>query len=78
MTYWMTLWYAGVVVLQLGYDGQTIDDCIFISTLAERDIATAYQNQETMEKLKTSIFPTNEFAVSCETTVIPIDEEYKQ
>lgn len=76
MTYWATLWYAGTVVLQLGHEGQTLNDCEMLTTMMMRDVETAYENQETMNNLATSMFPTNEFEATCETEVLVIDEAY--
>lgn len=76
MTYWATLWYAGSVVLTLGYEGQTLGECERLSELILDDVVTAYQD-DTLE-LELSMFPTNEFSVSCEDKLLPIDERYME
>jgi hypothetical protein len=42
MTYWATLWYAGSVVITLGSEGQTLNDCNQLGQVMMYDIATAY------------------------------------
>ena len=42
MTYWATLWYAGAVVLQLGSEGQNLNDCEMLTTMMLTDIKQSY------------------------------------
>lgn len=72
MTYWATLWYAGAVVFQLGYEGQTLNDCELLTHIMRSDIEESYADPSKIEELSRSQFPTNQFAVSCETEVLPI------
>jgi hypothetical protein len=76
MTYWATLWYAGAVVLQIGSEGQTLNDCEMLRTVMITDIEQSYANPEKINELSKSMFPTDEFSVSCETEQLAIDEKY--
>jgi len=76
MTYWATIWYAGSVVITMGYEGQTIDQCEKLSEIILADIVSAYED-DTLE-LELTMFPTNEFSVSCEDEMLPIDERYME
>jgi hypothetical protein len=76
MTYWATLWYAGAVVLQIGSEGQTLNDCEMLRTVMITDIEQSYANPEKIDELSKSMFPTDEFSVSCETEQLAIDEKY--
>jgi hypothetical protein len=76
MTYWATLWYAGAVVLQLGFEGQALHDCRMLIRMMETDIVNSYADPEKLDELSRSMFPTNQFAFSCETEVLDIDERY--
>ena len=73
-TFWMTLWYAGAVVMTMGYKGQTLDECNVMASTIQTDIDSAYA--EKIPEVKTSRFPKNEFTVSCEKEILPIDEKY--
>lgn len=74
MTYWMTLWYAGAVVLTMGWDGLTYEECEEMRKIALEDIILTYT--ETPELMQDTMFPTNEFEVTCETEQLPIDKRY--
>ena len=74
MTYWATLYYAGQVVIAMGFEGQTLAQCEEITALMMSDIVSAYE--ENIPELATSMFPTNEFTVDCETEQLAIAEEY--
>lgn len=76
MTYWATLWYAGAVVLQLGNEGQTLNDCEMLTKLMISDIQQSYADPMLKTQLDLTMFPTNEFTVTCETEVLVIDEKY--
>jgi len=78
MTYWTILWYAGSVVVTLGTEGQSLNTCNMIGQLMMNDIVLAYSNPELEESLTASVFPTNQFSVTCETTPLPIDERYME
>lgn len=73
-TFWMTLWYAGAVVMTMGYKGQTLDECNTMASTIQTDIDSAFAEMTT--GAKTSLFPTNKFSVSCEKKLLPIDEKY--
>jgi len=74
ITYWATLWYAGAVVITMGYEGQTLDQCEILSEIILADVVSAYED-DTLE-LELTMFPTNEFSVSCEDEMLSIDERY--
>lgn len=74
MTFWTTLWYAGSVVLTMGYEGQTLQECEALSKLMITDVVTAYDDPSV--DMSDTMFPTNKFSVSCETELLPIDEKY--
>jgi hypothetical protein len=57
MTYWATLWYAGSVVLTLGSEGQTLNDCNQLGQVMMYDIATAYVDPTRAAELEASVFP---------------------
>jgi hypothetical protein len=78
MTYWATLWYAGAVVMQLGYEGQTLNDCELLRKTMETDITQSYANPEKIDDFAMSMFPTNQFKVTCENKVLVIDEKYRK
>ena len=46
MTVWATLWYAGAVVLTMGYEGQTLEQCNQLGQMMMYDISTAYADPE--------------------------------
>lgn len=76
MTYWATLWYAGAVVLQLGNEGQNLNDCEMLTRLMISDIERSYADPVLKAQLDTTVFPTNEFTATCETEKLVIDEKY--
>ena len=76
MTYWATLWYAGAVVFQLGYEGQTLADCEVLRETMLSDIQAIYTDPTETDELALTLFPTNEFEVTCEIEVMPTDEMY--
>jgi hypothetical protein len=76
MTYWATLWYAGSVVITLGTEGQTLNDCNMLGQVMMYDIATAYIDPAKSAELAASVFPTDQFSFTCETERLPIDERY--
>jgi hypothetical protein len=78
MTYWATLWYAGSVVLTLGSEGQTLNDCDMIGKVMMLDIVTAYADPERESLLADSVFPTDEFSFTCETVRLPVDGKYAE
>lgn len=78
MTYWATLWYAGAVVLQLGYEGQTLNDCEVLTQAMLIDIERSYSDPAKIDDLMLSLFPTNEFSVTCEEQMLEIDERYAE
>jgi hypothetical protein len=76
MTYWATLWYAGAVVMQLGSEGQTLNNCEMLTRLMISDIERSYADPTLKAQLDTTMFPTNEFTVTCETKKLATDELY--
>lgn len=76
MTYWATLWYAGSVVITMGYEGQTQNECNVLGQVMMYDIASAYADPGLETQLADSVFPTDEFSFSCETERLPVDEKY--
>jgi hypothetical protein len=78
MTYWATLWYSGAVVLQLGSEGQTLNDCEMLTKMMMIDIETTYNDPEKSKELATTMFPTNQFKTTCETEQLLTDEKYSK
>jgi hypothetical protein len=78
MTYWATLWYAGAVVMQLGFEGQTLNDCEMLTSMMKIDIEQSYADPKKLDELARSMFPTNQFEATCETEILVIDERYRQ
>ena len=79
MTYWATLWYAGSVVITLGSEGQTLNDCNQLGQTMMSDIATAYVDPARAAELENSVFPTaDQFSFTCETQRLPTDERYME
>lgn len=78
MTYWATLWYAGAVVIQLGFEGQTLNDCEMLTKKMISDIERSYADPTTLSQLDTTMFPTNQFTATCETEKLATDEMYAQ
>lgn len=76
MTYWATLWYAGTVVLTMGYEGQTLEQCIQLGELMMSDIEKNYTNPVTADTLANTMFPVNRFDFSCETVRLPTNTKY--
>lgn len=75
MTFWTTLYYAGSVVMTMGYEGQTLEQCEDLSEIIIKDINFAYE--QNIPELEISEFPENKFSISCETEMLPIDEAYE-
>jgi len=78
MTYWATLWYAGSVVITLGSEGQTLNDCNLLGQVMMYDIATAYMDPDRAAELADSVFSTDQFSFTCETERLPTDERYME
>lgn len=78
MTYWITLWYAGSVVLSMGSEGQKLDDCELMGKTMMQDIHAAYEDPAKTDELALSVFPENRFTVTCETERLPTDEKYME
>jgi hypothetical protein len=75
VTFWATLYYLGYVVVTIGYEGQTLIQCQDLTNLMIADIISAYE--EPNPEISESMFPTNEFAVRCESQRLEVDERYK-
>lgn len=75
MTFWATLWYAGYVAMTIGFEGQTLSQCETIAEIMMIDIMFAYE--EPNPEIQSSMFPENNFAVTCEKELLPIDEKYQ-
>lgn len=75
MTYWVTLWYAGAVVMTMGYEGQTLKECEYLRKVVLQDITITYMEEP--ERMATTMFPKHEFKTTCETVQLPIDEKYE-
>jgi hypothetical protein len=77
MTYWATLWYAGSVVLTMGYEGQSLNDCNMLGQVMMFDITSSYMDPTLTDTLTDSQFSiVDEFSFSCETERFPINERY--
>lgn len=75
MEYWATLKYAGAVVMSVGGENMSLDECKEVTALMLSDINQSYiESPEVMEE---TVFPTNEFEVSCEEEMLPVDEKYR-
>ena len=72
MTYWATLWYAGSVVITLGSEGQTLNDCNLLGQVMMYDIATAYMDPAKAAELEASIISTDQFSLTSDTERLPI------
>lgn len=78
MTFWATLWYAGAVVISIGYEGQTLEQCNHFGEMMMYDITTAYADPDILnEIIDIGVFPTDEFSFSCENKFLPVDEKYR-
>jgi hypothetical protein len=78
MTYWATLWYAGAVVFSIGYEGQTLQECVELSKVMMTDINESYLDEEKSLELEALMFPTNKFYTSCQTDFLESDEKYAE
>ena len=78
MTYWATLWYAGSVVITLGTEGQSLNDCNLLGQIMMYDITSAYMDPNKAALLADSVFPEDQFSFTCETERLPIDEKYAE
>lgn len=77
MTYWATLWYAGSVVISMGFEGQTLEQCNGMGEVMMFDITSSYADPEKLAEIENiGVFPTDEFSFTCETTKMPTDEKY--
>lgn len=76
MTYWATLWYAGAVVFSMGYEGQTLQECVDLNKVIMTDINASYLDEKMLLELEASMFPTNKFYTSCQTDFLEPDEKY--
>jgi hypothetical protein len=76
MTYWATLWYAGLVIFQLGNEGQTLNDCEVLVKMMITDIEQSYSNPALKSQLNLTMFPENKFTATCETEVMITDVKY--
>lgn len=76
MTYWVTLWYAGAVVMTMGYEGQTLKECDHLRKIVIQDIDMMYTEEP--ERMTDTMFPDNKFKATCETVQLPIGEKYAE
>jgi len=76
MTYWATLWYAGSVVLTMGYESQNLEQCEKIGEMMMYDITKAYDDPKIIPLIEKSMFPTDKFSFTCEKKMLPIDKKY--
>jgi len=76
MTCWATLWYAGSVVITLGSEGQSLNDCNMLGQVMMYDITSAYMDPSKATELAAGPFTTDEFSFTCETERLPVDEKY--
>lgn len=60
-----TLWYAGVVVASLGYNGMTQSDCDQLGATMIEDILITYDDPERAKKMKEWPDP-DKWDVTCE------------
>lgn len=76
MTFWATLWYSGMVVLQISFPGQTQEQCAEIINVMIQDIDSSFANPALESVLDESMFPVNLFSVSCETQKLETHPQY--
>lgn len=76
MTYWATIWYAGSVVLTMGYEGQTLEQCNKLGEVIMHDITTAYDDPKITSVIEESMFPEDKFYFTCEKKMLPTDKKY--
>ena len=64
---WVTIWYAGVMVSTLGFQGLTSEQCDMLKQTVEIDIAASYAHPLTERELSVLGFPLYEkWNVTCE------------
>ena len=68
-----TLWYAGLVVLQFG-PFETFEQCDSLAEIMRADIQATYAVPG--GPIEDTIFPTNEFEVTCEDEYLEPDPLY--
>jgi hypothetical protein len=68
MTFWVTLYYAGIVVLTMGFEGQTLQQCKHLTTLIMTDIAAGNG---------TGMVP-EDFTATCETQQLDLGTLLKE
>lgn len=78
MGYWATLWYAGAVVISMGGQEMSLDECKDLTQSMITDINNSYLDEEKVAELKGTMFETNEFSVTCETEYKESDPKYKK
>lgn len=78
MGYWATLWYAGAVVISMGGQEMSLNECKELTQSMITDINNSYLNEEKVAELKGTMFETNEFSVTCETEYKESDPKYKK
>jgi hypothetical protein len=61
-----TLWYAGAVVLVLGFQGMSSEECNSLKSIMEHDIYNAYQDHESALALQNDGFYYENWKVTCE------------
>lgn len=77
MGYWATLWYAGAVVISMGGENMSLDECENLTNSMISDINSSYSDEKKVAELKGTMFETNEFSVTCETEYKETDPRYK-
>lgn len=78
MSYWATLWYAGAVVFSMGYEEQTLQECLDLTQIIINDINSSYQDENMLTDIKLSAFPVNKFTTTCQHDFLEPDELYKE
>ena len=69
-----TLWYAGVVVATLGYNGMPLEDCESLSATMIDDIMITYDDPDRIAQLKE--WPDeNKWDVTCEKVNLYTEEK---
>lgn len=72
MTYWATLWYAGNVVMTMGFEGMKQDDCELLTSAMIRDINASYAVNKPEQELLG--FDARLWTATCETERLDVDE----
>ncbi len=63
---WVTLWYAGFIIMTMGYPEMAVDACFSIKSRIEADIRQSYKDPMIAAELYRDGFVENGWKVTCE------------